>query len=129
MSAKNATVWGLRVEVAEESISIVGLPGVKGALTAREGAYRYTTEDGQVHSGTAPQGESWDVKTALRYGLLSYRNNLNAAISQAAWPRERGTTARKSKVDELARLQAETNAMLMMLMKRFNQDQGKDQGK
>jgi hypothetical protein len=127
MSAKNATVWGLRIDVAEESITIVGLPGVKGALTARQGGYRYTTEDGAVHAGNAPAGEQWDVKTALRYGLLSYRNQLNAAISAAAWPRERGTAARKSRVEELAKMQQETNALLLQLMKRFNQ--GTDQGK
>jgi hypothetical protein len=117
--SKQVSAWGLRIDVAEDAISVVGLPGVKGSLTAKEGAYKYVTEDGQVHSGTAPSGEAWDTKTALRYALLSYRNNLNAAISNAAWPRERGTAARKSRVEELAKMQQETNALLLTLMKRL----------
>jgi hypothetical protein len=126
------TVWGLRVEAQEDVVRISGLPGVNGALEARHGAYKFVTEDGQAHKGNDQQ---WDLRTSLRYALLSYRNALNAAISNAAWPRQRGQTTRTSRVAELARLQEQTNAMLLQLMARLqnqprdDNDKDKGQGK
>jgi hypothetical protein len=125
-----SVVWGLSVETSADGqvVRVVGLPGINGALEARHGAYKFVTEDGAVHNGKSPSEQEWDTRTSLRYALLAYRNMLNAAISNAAWPRTRGQgNARKSRVEELARLQAETNAMLMALVKRFEQG-NKEQG-
>jgi hypothetical protein len=123
-----SVVWGLSVNATDKEVRIVGLPGIDGELVAYVGGYKFVTEDGATHAGKAPSDQQWDLRTSLRYSLLAYRNLLNAAISNAAWPRTRGQgNARKSRVEELARLQAETNAMLMALVKRFEQG-NKEQG-
>jgi hypothetical protein len=115
--ASKVTAWGLGIVVDGETITIDGLPGVKGSLSATKGGYAYQTIDGESHAGNDPQ---WDTRTALRYALLSYRNQLNAAIVAAAYPRQRAQTQRQSRIAELERLQSETNAMLAQLLAQLN---------
>jgi hypothetical protein len=121
-------VWGLSVTATDKEVRIVGLPGVSGELVAYNGGYKFVTEDGATHAGKAPSDQQWDLRTSLRYSLLAYRNLLNSAISNAAWPRQRGQAQRTSRVAELARMQEQTNALLLQLMKRFGEQGNKEQG-
>jgi hypothetical protein len=123
-----SVVWGLSVTTTDKEVRVVGLPGVSGELVAYNGGYKFVTEDGASHSGRAPSGQEWDIRTSLRYALLAYRNMLNAAIANTAWPRQRGQAQRTSRVAELARMQEQTNALLLQLMKRFGEQGNKEQG-
>jgi hypothetical protein len=118
MSGK-AVVWGLSVATTDKEVRVVGLPGVSGELVAYLGGYKFTTEDGASHQGKAPADQQWDIRTSLRYALLAYRNQLNAAIVAAAYPRQRAQTQRSSRIAELEKLQAETNAMLAQLLQQI----------
>jgi hypothetical protein len=115
--ASKVSVWGLAIAVDADRIAIDGLPGVSGSLVATKGGYSYRI-DGEEHKGS---DAAWDIRTALRYALLSYRNQLNAAIVEAAYPRQRGSQSqRQSRIAELERLQSETNAMLAQLLAQLN---------